>query len=720
MSAGGEEGAEAKTRLTYCRLCEALCGLSATVEDGRITHIGPDRNHVASQGHLCVKGVAMTHIVYDPDRVLTPLKRVGGPGEFERCSWEEALETIATRMNAVVDQHGGDGLGVYFGNPATFGFRHMQWAVSFARRFGSSKIYNPVHVDTGAKSLGCAMVYGEGYSYTFPDLEDCDFLLILGANPMVSHMSLVSEPRALQKLEAVAKRGAVVVVDPRRTETARRFEHIAIPPDTDAWLLVGLLKTIFEEGMFDEQMLDARVSGWRDLREALATLEMSGAAARCRLPVEQIQSLARRFAGARTAACYGRIGTNRGTFPTLTNVFIECINIVTGRLGQRGGWRSGMNPFASRQARPRAEATAGPRSRIGNLPMLSGSQPGGTLADDILTAGPGQLRALFVDSGNPVMAYPAGRKLERALQQLDLLVGMDFYINETNKFADFILPATTFLERPDTVTDFFISNAPRPWLQFTDAVIAPRGESRMEPDIFNELLVRTGRKPLFDPNVDGVMSSIEEALGRASEVAGVGELSVARMRAEFPSGLSLPDAAGPAGTWERIKHADGKPQLWNDAIGQEIERLEQRGSLPHDGRLRLFGRRKLRSLNSWMHNDLRIVRSDVPTLLMHPADALERRVGDGQLVELRSDFGRINVEVQISDDVIAGAVSYPHGWGHAGGWKVANGLRGVNINELASGNPADWEQISGMCLLDGIPVDVIALAVTSTSAPETP
>ena len=713
---------------TFCRLCEAQCGLLATVENGRITHVGPDRDHVTSSGHLCVKGPAMRYVAYDPDRVLQPLKRIGGPGEFAPVTWDEALDDIAARVSEIVARDGADSLGVYFGNPAAFGFRHMAFASGFVRAFGSSKIFNPVHVDTGSKSLACALVYGPGGPYTFPDLETCDFLLIIGANPMISHMSLVSEPRALQKLEAVARRGGVVVVDPRRTETAERFEHVPVMPDSDAWLLSAMLKTISEEGLASEALLAERVEGWRELRDAVAAISLETAAARCGVAADAIRSLARRFAGARTAACYGRLGSCRGSFATLTNVLIEALNIVTGRFGEPGGWITGASPFR-RGAPPRSVyqqfGTQQPygeaRSRIGGLPLLSGFQPGGTLADDILTPGEGQLKALFLDSGNPVLAYPGSRKIDEALSRLDLLVALDFYVNDSARHAHYVLPAPTFFERAD-LNDIFSVNTPRPWLQYTDAVIPPVGESRLELEIYNELLVRTGRKRLY-PEADGnAEAAIERMMDKLLEDApagdAVGGLSVERLREEFPNGYRFAEAQDARGSWDRVMHPDGRPRLWGEIIAGEAQRLQAAASQPVDRRLKLFGRRKLRSFNSWMHNDMRIVRSDRPTLLMHPTDAMERQIASGGRVRVVSDHGEIEVEVEVSDSVVAGSVNYPHGWGHKGGWRVANSLPGRNVNELASPDPADWEQISGMCLIDGVPVEVTPLGAHLGAAAE--
>lgn len=698
---------------TFCRLCEAQCGMLATVEQGRITHVGPDRDHPVSQGHLCVKGPGMVDVTYDEDRVVTPLKRTGEAGHFEPVGWDEALDDIAARLKAIIARHGGDSIGAYNGNPSSFSTMHAAYAGGFLGALGGSKSFSTLHVDTGAKMLAGEFVFGNPIRMSFPDLERCDFLLMLGANPLVSHMSLVAEPRVLQKLQEIAARGSVVVVDPRRTETARRFEHLPVMPDSDAWLLTGILNTLFDEGLVAEERLDETVAGWRELRSALAAIPIGRAAALCGVDVATIQSLARRFAAARTAAAYGRVGTNRGRFSTLTNVLIEALNIVTGRFGEPGGLVIGQPPLGAAK-RKWLTPYGGRRSRIGDLPVLMGGTPGGTLADEIQTPGEGQMRALFVDSGNPVMAFPRGDRIAEALDQLELYVALDLYVTESSRHADYILPATTFFERAD-ITDFWVINAPRPWLQYSEAVIAPVGEARHEYDIYDAILARMGLPgtlAAMAPEADirpGLMELADRVLRSGRLGDGFGEnpdgLSLARLRDDFPSGMQPMGSVDATASWAQIDHEDGRLHLWNDVIAGEMARLVD----SPDGdaaTLKLFGRRKLGSMNSWMHNSRKLVRTDMPTLLMHPDDARERQIRDGGTVRISSEAGALEVTVEISDEVIRGSVNYPHGWGHTGGWRHAASLPGANINLLASADPADWEQVSGMILLDGIPVTV--------------
>jgi len=700
----GEDG----EHITFCRLCEALCGLSVQVHEGRITKVGPDRAHPVSQGHICVKGARMIDVVHDPDRVLTPLRRTGADGEFEPVSWDEALDDIAVRLSDIVARHGGDSVATYLGNPASFATMHPAYMTGFSRAFGGDKRFNSMHTDTGAKHLAIELTYGHPSRFTFPDLEDCDFLVIIGGNPAVSHMSLISEPRVLQRLDAIAARGGVVVVDPRNTETAKRYEHLPVRPDSDAWLLVMLLRTVFEEGLFDAEALDATAHGWRDLRDAVATIDPSEAAARCGVDETAARDLARRLANARTAACYTRLGTGRGSFSSLTNLLIEALNVVTGRFGQQGGWVIGQGPVDL--TKTVASPYGAKRSRIGDLPLLMGCMPGGTMADEITTPGPGQVRALFVDSGNPVLSYPRGDRLEKAFSELELMVSLDLYVTETTRWSHYILPSTTFLERPD-LNELWGANAPRPWVQYSDAVIPPVGEARNEYDIYAAILQRMGLpSPLAmlgsgncpDPDPIEAADALLRA-GRWGDMDNPDGLSVAKLRAEHPHGVRYVERVDGPGSRDRIYFEDRKARLWGELQAAEFERLR---SAPAAEDIRLFGRRRLQSLNSWMHNSERLTRGHEPTLQIHPEDARRQGIEDGQSVRIANASGDLIMVAEVTDEVVQGSVCYPHGWGHRGGWKRANGIGGANVNLLASDNPRDWEQVSGMCLLDGIPVRI--------------
>lgn len=709
----GEDGAHH----TYCRLCEAQCGVIAEVEEGRITKIKPDRDHPVSRGHICVKAPGMLAVTYDKDRILEPLRRAGAPGVFEEVSWDEALDDIASRLKELVARHGGTSVASYIGNPAAFSTMHYAYGFGFIRMFGSDKVYNAAQVDTGARSLASQQVFGVN-RFPFPDIPDTDFLVMFGANPFISHMSLICSPRAREHLDAIARRDGVVVVDPRRTETAKRYEHQPINPDGDVWLLVGMLRSMQEERSFDLSYIDRHVNGWEELQREIKSIDWRLICDSCGVSKAGIRQLAARFANAEAAACYGRVGTNRGRFSSLANILMDAINLGTGNFGRQGGSLFGESPFFMPRATVRASDHGKQRSRIGNIPIV-GSQPGGGLADEILTPGEGQIRALFLDSGNPVLSYPDGEKTSEAFDSLELFVSLDFYMNESNRFADYILPVPTFYERPDA-NDLWAANAPEPWVHYVDAVIHPLGNSRHEYEIYDAVL---SRMDLPDPvsfmteqemPEDGSRRSYLELADTALRLGPFGDrfgdnpegLTFEKLLSEHPSGKATTARMNPDHSWRCIGHDDGKANVWTDLVRDEFMRLKTGHTELEPGQLRLFGRRMLHTMNSWMHNSDKVIRNATPTLLVHPDDAQQRQIADGQCVRVKSKNGEIEVRVEISGDVVPGSVNYPHGFGHKGNWTKANEMEGANVNLLASSNPRDWEPVSGNCHLDGIPVFV--------------
>jgi len=711
----GQDGEHA----TFCRLCEAFCGLVAEVKGGRVVKIGPDRANPHSQGHLCVKGPAIADITYDPDRVIHPMKRVGGPGEFARVSWDEALSDIADRLGRIRKTHGSDAIATYFGNPGAFStdtFMSSQW---FLGKLGSSKFYTAGSQDGNSRHLASYILYGVAFRNAIPDLPNNDFLIIIGANPLVSHGGLLTAPRVRHDLDAIAARGRVVVIDPRRSETAERYEHIAIQPNTDVWLLASMLRTIFDEGLEDREFLDKHTMGWERLRDAVSTVTVENASERTGIPAATIRNLARDFAGAPRAAVYSRVGLCRGNFSTISNVLVDAFNMATGKFGRKGGSTFGAFPL---KGGPEPLVGYGEhRTRIGNLPVVGGMMPSAVLADDILEPGAGQVRAMMLIAGNPVLSAPAGAHLARAFASLDLMISIDLYVTESNRFAHYVLPSATFLEKGD-VPLIGLSHMPRPYLQYSPAVIEKTGEAREELAIFRELAKRMGIGSIYPMKM---MARLEK-LGfapTALDMVDVGvRLGPIGDRFGLRSGLSLKKLArnAPHGamldmplTYENwpshVAYPDGKLRLWHDILEEEFARFAKARHVPKDTRLKLFSQRTLKSMNSWMHNSPKLVNSQTPVLLIHPEDAAALGIVTGSQVELRTEHGRVEVLAQVSDVVVKGAVCYPHGWGHNGGWQRANQKPGANINLLLGHGPDVVEKVSGTTFIDGVPVDVRAL-----------
>ena len=691
----GEEG----THATFCRLCEALCGLTVEVRDGMIAKIGPDRENPHSRGHLCLKGPAMAEVQRDPDRVLTPLKRIGAPGEFAPVGWDEALDDIAGRLAGIMATSGPAAVATYTGNPAAFSTGLMYGQREVFRALGLRKHFNPASQDTTARVVANYCLYGSLEAGGIPDLDACDLLLVFGANPLVSHGSNLITPRIREDLDGIARRGEVFVFDPRRTETAERYTHVPLTPGSDVWVLAALLAEVFRTGAADDRFLAQHTEGAERLAAAVAAFTPERAERACGVPAPTIRALAARFAASRSAA-YGRVGLCRGRFSTLANVLLDALNIVAGRFARPGGWVFGYSPLAEAAASgPRGYGPS--RSRVAPLPTVGGAMPSLLLASEVLDAGEDRVRALIVVAGNPALSAPGGERLLAALQALDLLVSADFYVNETNRFAHYVLPATTFLERADVIT-LPLANMLRPYLQHTEAVVPPEGEARTELDIYRALAERVLR--LQGRDVPAWMDPFD--IFDAALQGGDSGLTLEALRCQ-PHGVMLDRTLLYSGWQARLAYPDRRIQLWHDLVEQEFSRLEAEASGDADT-LRLVGRRDLRSLNSWMHNVDRLVRHGAPALEMHPADAERRGLADGSWVRITARDGAITAPLALTDAMAPGTVSYPHGWGHRGGWQTANAVGGGNVNVLAPGRPEDAEAVSGSSFLDGIPVAVEA------------
>ena len=718
-------------RVTFCRICEPLCGMVATVEDGRLQKLRPDKDHPLSRGFACPKGIAMTEVQNDPDRVLHPLKRVGGPGEFERVSWDEALDDITARLKNVMALHGKESIGWYMGNPGAFSYSHVLWAKGFLDGLGSTHYYTAGSQDVNNRFAASAMLYGSPLVVPFPDLQRTNYLLMIGANPLVSHGSVMSAPRVRDQLDAVIERGGkVIVVDPRRTETARAYEHLPVRPDTDAWMLLSLLQVVFEEKLADDSYLAGQTTGAAALASRAARFTPEETESVTGIPADRLRTLAREFAAADGAVAYGRTGTCLGRFGTLTAFLLDALNAATGNLDRPGGAVFGRAAIALDDIGEQAGlATYGKfRSRIGNYPDVIGNMPATLLPLEMTTAGKGQLRAFFVSAGNPVLSVPDGNALESALEGLDLMVSLDFYVNETNKHADYVLPSTTWLEREDVpaaLMGFFTT----PFIQFSEAVVEPSGEARQEWEVIDEISRRIGVAPYSLTALRwlarlGVRITPRRLIDLVLRTGPYGDrfglrrsgLSLRRIK-ESPHGKVLDEHIATGVLGERSRHRDKRVHLDDPAISGEIERLTTSNGAHADYPLRLIGMRELRSHNSWMHNAPLLMRGDrVHAVRMHPDDAVAAGLSDGDDARISSPAGSLEVPVKVTDEMMSGTIALPHGWGHRGGWQVANEARGANVNLLAPSDPDGLEPLAGMAFLNGIPVRVEAVAAKAAAA----
>jgi formate dehydrogenase len=722
----------AERKVTFCRICEAHCGLVATVEDGRVTQLRPDPDHPLSAGYACPKGIAMTDVQNDPDRVLHPLRRTPS-GEFERVSWDDALADIGARLRAARDEHGPESIGWYMGNPGAFSYSHTLWVKGFLDGLGSHHYYGAGSQDVNNRFAASALLYGSPLVVPIPDLNRTRFLLMLGANPMVSHGSVLTAPRVRDQLHAITGRGGrVVVVDPRRTETARQFEHVPVTPDTDAWLLLSLLNVVFAEGLADRRFL----AGWtRDaarLERLVAQHTPEETEERTTVLAATVRALARDFAAADGAAAYGRTGSCLGRHGTVVAFLLDALNAATGNLDRPGGAVFGRPAIAIEDVGQAAGvATYGStRSRVGDFPDVLGNMPASLIPQEIETPGERQLRALFVSAGNPVLSVPDGEAMQRALGKLDLLVSLDFYVNETSRHADYVLPTTTFLERDDTPIAF-LGFYTTPFVQHSDAVVPPAGEAREEWEIIEDLARPLGVVPASPRELRllgrlGIRIRPQRLLDLLLRTGPEGDLFGLRRRGlrlsklrEQPHGIKLADHIATGVLRRKLRHRDHRVHLMPDAIAEELRRMGEEAPADPDFPLRLIGLRELRSHNSWMHNSPLLMRGGrTHAARVNPADARRHGLEDGDRVCISSKSGSIELAVKVTDEMAPGTVAVPHGWGHRGGWRLANGAGGVNVNTLSSGDPADLERLAGMAFLNGIPIRLEP--VTTGAAPTEP
>ncbi|WP_095165925.1 molybdopterin oxidoreductase family protein [Pseudomonas sp. Irchel 3H3] len=692
-----------------CHLCEAICGLTieTTVSDNaglQITSIKGDPLDSFSRGHICPKAVALQDIQNDPDRLRQPMQRVGN--EWQAIGWDEAFVLVAERLATIQERHGQNAVAVYQGNPSVHNYGLMTHSNYFLGLLKSRNRFSATSVDQLPHHLTSHLMYGHGLLLPIPDIDHTDFMLILGANPLASNGSIMTVPDVEKRLKAIQARGGkVVVVDPRRSETAAMADqHVFVRPGGDAALLFGVLNTLFSEGLGRDSHLP--VDGLDQVRQAIAPFDAEAMSPLCAVPAEQIRQLARDFAAAPTAVCYGRMGVSTQAFGTLCHWLVQLINLVTGNLDRVGG------ALCTEPAVDLVASTSGGhfnlwQSRVSGRPEYAGELPVSALAEEMLTGGEGQIRALITVAGNPVLSTPNGRQLEQALDGLEFMVSVDLYINETTRYADLILPSTSALENDhyDTTFNMF---AVRNVSRFNRAIL-PKPEGALHDwEIFVGLAkafaARTGKelKPTLPP---AQMIDFALRAGRYGD-ASEHKLSVASLF-DHPHGVDL--GALKANLGPRLKTPNQHVQAAPAAILADLQRFAALQA-PAADELLMIGRRHVRSNNSWMHNYYRLVKGKPRhQLLMHPDDLAQRGLSDGQRVRVSSRVGEIEVEVLGSPEMMRGVVSLPHGWGHARPgvqMGIATAQPGSSANDLTDERQLD--ELSGNAALNGVPVTVAA------------
>jgi formate dehydrogenase len=710
-------------KTTYCRICEVYCGLVATVEDGRVTKLRPDRDHVTSKGYCCPKGVTFHEVTHDPDRVLHPLKKVGG--EWQRISWSQAIGEIGERLRKIRAEHGPHAIALYTGNPAGYSYSHRIFSSNWIDAVGSRQSYGAGSQDNLGDFLASKFLYGACFLQPVPDLGRTRFALVIATNPAVSQGTLMHVVDAPRRLEEIRERGGkVVVIDPRRTETAELAdEHHFIRPDTDVYLLLAMIRTILAERLEAEAFLARHVVDVEWLREAVEPYTAELAAAKTAIDEETIRRLAREIAAADGACAFGRVVCGR--FGTLTAWALDVLNLVTGNLDRPGGmvFSDGLVDMVQIVELIGRDKYGRHRSRIGDHPELLGELPSGILADEITTPGRDQIRALVVSAGNPVLSIPGGQKLAAAMAELELSVALDIYLSETASRCDYVLPTTTALEREDFPI-FHAQMMTEPYAQWTEPVIAPQGEAKQEWEIFSLLSEAMG-VPFLNSRVATLARKVLRLFGRDFTPRWILDAMIRfgprgdrflpwskgfnlERLAAHSHGVKLGEVATGI-LQKKVRTRDRKIHLRRPEIEGELGRVVREAS---DGDalefpFRLIGRRDTRSNNSWLHNVPHLMRGErCRRLRMHPDDAERLGLKDGERAVVRSRVASLDVDVRITDEVMPGVVSLPHGWGHtyATNRRVASRDPGPDYNSLIDASVI--EPLAGMSFLNGFPVAV--------------
>lgn len=735
-----------RTALRICPLCEATCGLSLAIVDGRVVGARGDRDDVFSGGFICPKGASFAELDNDPDRLSGPLVR--RDGVLTETTWDEAYAVVADRLGEVIREHGGPSVGVYFGNPSAHTIAGSLYAPLVVRGLGTRQVYSASTLDQMPKHVALGLMFGSPVAFTVPDLDRTDYLVIVGANPLVSNGSLATAPDFPGKLRALRKRGGkLVVIDPARTRTAELADrHLAPRPGTDAVLLFAIVHVLFEEGLVEPKFggIEQYVNGVDEIRALAEEFAPEAVATHCGISADDIRVLAREIAAAPTAAVYGRIGTSTVEFGTVASWLVDVINILTGNLDRPGGamFPLGATAPAPRPPKPGRGFRIGRwHSRVSGHPEVLSELPAAALAEEIDTPGEGQIKAMITIAGNPVLSAPDGDRLDRALDGIDFMLSIDPYLNETTRHADVILPPPPPAQSAHY--DFALNNlAVHNNARYSPPALPLDGRPD-EPEILSRIalilygLAPDGEVTLVDDQVIATTLT-KEVADPDSPVAGRAVDELTAMLAQGPGyerRLDMMLRLGPYGdafganpdglTLERLKAAPhgvdlgplqprlpevlrtptGRIELAPEPLIADVGRLRESVGRANDPFM-LIGRRHLRSNNSWMHNVPALSGgTNRCTLQIHPDDAAD--LGLSNIAVIKGPGGELIAPVELTDRIRRGVVSLPHGWGHdrgGTGQQLAASQAGVNVNQLNDGTYLD--PLSGTAVLNGIPVDI--------------
>lgn len=697
-----------------CNLCEAMCGLAIETENDEIISIKGDKKDPFSKGHICPKAMGLKDIYLDKDRLKRPVKRT--ENGWVEISWEEAYTEVVDNLTKIQNQHGKNSIGVYLGNPVVHNSGTMLSGSPFYKTLKTKYRYSATSVDQLPHHFASYYMFGHQFLMPVPDIDRTQFMLILGGNPLASNGSIMTVPDVKNRLKAIQKNGGkIVVVDPRKTETAKLAdEHLSIKPGTDVYLLLGLITMMFDEELVNLGRLEEFTDGLESIKQLANQFSLDNIESITGVSAGKIKSLAKEFCAAKTAVVYGRMGVSVQAHGGHCQWLVNVINIITGNLDTPGGTMF-TTPAFDLLAPERAGHRGKWFSKTRKLPEFNGELPVCTMAEDILNQeGEDSIKAMVTVAGNPILSTPNGNQLEKAFGSLDFMVSVDIYINETSRFANIILPPTTGLETShyDLVFNIF---AVRDVVKYSEALFPPSEGAKHDYEIFKELTDKMNAaqgvevdKKYMTPNqkIDLGLKYGHYGIQAGNDVV-FSNLSLETLKNE-PHGIDL--GALKSRLPNRLFTKDKRIALAPEIFIEDMKRVLNDYHLlanKTNNQLYLIGRRNLRTNNSWMHNSERLVKNNNCTLLMHPTDAAKLNFTDKDTVTVESNVGKVSLPIEITEDMMQGVVCIPHGWGHNRDntrMEVANQNPGVSINDLTDDQQID--ELTGNAVLNGVPVQV--------------
>ncbi len=698
-----------QTHYRTCNLCEAMCGLEIKYREKEIISIKGDKKDHFSRGHICPKAVALQDLYQDKDRLKTPVRKTATG--WENITWEEAFDEVVHKLKSVQKKYGNNAVGSYRGNPNVHNLGTMLYATPFIQSLQTQQKYTATSVDQLPHHITSIEMFGHHMLIPIPDIDHTDFMLIIGGNPAVSNGSMMTAPDFSNRLKDIQKRGGkFVVIDPRYTETAKLADkHYYIKPGKDALLLLALIHQIFKENLVKTEHLTSHLNNWDDIKNIANDYTPENVSHLIGIETNQVKELARDFANAKTAVCYGRLGVSTQEFGGICIWLINVLNIITGNFDKTGGAMFTL-PAVDLVGMSAKTGKTGSfdrrRSRVRNLPEYSGEYPVATLADEIITEGEGQIKAMITIAGNPVLSTPNGKQLAEAFEKLDFMVAIDIYINETTQYADIILPTTTGLETAHYDLAFH-QLAVRNTTKYSEPLFEKTKDQKHDWEIFNELTKRISGKE--NPATPEMILDYMMQNGPYKEK----EISIKKLK-ENPHGIDL--GALQSCLPHLLFTKDKKITLAPDSLLKDLKRLHDKynswkNENNKDYPYFLIGRRHLRSNNSWMHNSSRLVKGkNRCTLLINTNDANKLNLTNRQKVSVSSNVGSINIQLETSDEMMEGVVSIPHGWGHHYEnikMDISKNNAGVSINDLTDTNKID--ELTGNADFSGTRVRIRSL-----------